>query len=149
MAQRTSTHGHSPDVQGAYPPSPFRLFEDFFNDWALSAARSNRDEQWTPSVDILEKDGTLLLRVEVPGMSEKDINLKLGGNVLTVMGERKTEEGCTYRLTERNLGAFSRSFTLSDSADADHIAANCKNGILTISVPQRPEVRTREIKVNA
>ncbi len=148
MAQKASTQARSQDFHGSYPPSPFRLFEDFFNDWALNAAHVNRSEEWRPPVDILEKDGTLFLRIELAGMSEKDINLKLEGNVLTVKGERKSEEGCTYRLTERNLGTFSRSFTLPDSADTDHLDANYKNGILTISVPQRPEVRTREIKVN-
>lgn len=127
MAQRTTTPSRTQETQVTYQPSPFRLFEDFFNDWALRTAGAAR-ESWMPPVDILEKDGNLLLRVEVPGIDEKDINLKLEGDLLTIRGERKIDEsdGYTYHKMERNYGDFSRSFTLPDSADTDHVEANCK-----------------------
>jgi HSP20 family protein len=124
------------------------LFDDFFSDPFF--ADKSRDS-WIPPVDILEKDGNLFLRVEVPGISEKEIDLKLEGNVLTLKGEKKFENekdrGNVHRM-ESYYGSFSRSFTLPDSADRDHIKADFKNGVLTVTVPQKPEVKPREIPVS-
>ena len=128
--------------------SPF--FEDFFNDFPFSGT-SAKAEKWLPSVDILEKDGNLLLRAEVPGINEKDIDLKLEGNVLTLKGEKKLEheeDRNNYHRIESFYGTFTRSFTLPDTVDRDHIKADYKNGILTVTIPQKPEVRPREIPVS-
>jgi HSP20 family protein len=133
-----------------YPASPFRLFEDFFNDWALRSMDDHRDESWAPSVDVTEKDGTLTLMASLPGMTEKDIELKVEGQVLTIKGERKSPEtaGFTYHKRESRSGTFSRSFALPDSANLENIRADYKNGILTIAVAQKPEAKPRTIKVN-
>jgi len=131
-----------------YPVSPFRLFEDFFNDWAVRSMSDRRPETWTPAVDVLEKDGTLILMASLPGMPEKEIELKVEGQVLTIKGERKPQEGCTYHQQESRHGAFSRSFTLPDSANLENIRADYKNGILTVSISQKPETKPRTIKVN-
>ncbi len=150
MAQRTTTApSRAQDTNVAYPPSPFRMFEDFFNDWAFRTARTGQ-EGWRPPVDILEKDGNLILRVEIPGVDEKSISLKIEGQLLTVKGERKSEEsdGFTYHQVESTYGTFSRSFTLPDSVDTNHIEANYKNGILVITMPQKQEVKPRSIKVS-
>jgi HSP20 family protein len=135
-------------AQPFYPPSPFRLFEDFFNDWAVRSA-SVRGETWKPPVDIIEKDGNLILRVEVPGVDEKGIDLKLDGRVLTINGERKPESDAnfTYRQVESYYGTFTRSFTLPDSADSDQIKAGYKSGVLTITIPQKPEAKSRSIAI--
>jgi len=130
-----------------WPETP-SLFEEFFSDpfFATRAA-----EKFMPPVDIVEKDGDLMLRVEVPGIDEKDIDLKLEGNVLTLKGEKKLEnekERGTYHRLESYYGSFTRSFTLPDSADRDKIKADFKNGVLTITVPQKPEVKPREIPVS-
>jgi HSP20 family protein len=148
MVRTTQQKPETP--QGGYPASPFRLFEDFFNDWAFRTAQSH-GEAWRPAVDVLEKDGNILLRVEVPGISEKDIELKIEGSVLTVRGERKPEpkfEEVVYHQVEGFYGNFSRSFNLPETIDAANISANYRNGILTITVPQKPEVQPRTIKVN-
>jgi HSP20 family protein len=108
-------------------------------------------ENWLPAVDILEKNGDMLLRCEMPGVNEKDIDLKLEGNMLTLKGEKKFEheEGKdNYHRVESFYGTFSRSFTLPDTADTDKIKADYKNGVLTVVIPQRPEVRPREIPVS-
>ncbi len=131
-------------------PEVSRLFEDFFNDlpWMSSMPRV---EGWVPAVDILERDGNLILRAELPGMNEKDIDVKLEGNILTLKGERKLdseEKKHNYHRVESYYGSFTRSFTLPDTVDTDKIKADYKNGILTISIPQRPEVRPREIPVS-
>lgn len=131
-------------------PEMSRLFEDFFNDLPWMATMP-RTEGWVPAVDIFEKDGNLILRAELPGMNEKDIDVKLEGNILTLKGERKLdseEKKHNYHRVESFYGAFTRSFTLPDTVDTDKIKADYKNGILTVSIPQRPEVRPREIPVS-
>ena len=150
MAPRI-TRSESPENQrGSYPASPFRLFEDFFNDWAFRSLDGRRGDGWTPAVDIIERDGNVHLMVSVPGLNEKDIELKVEGQVLTIKGERKSQEsdGYTYHLQESHYGPFSRAFTLPDTTDLDSIKAEFKNGILTVMVPQKPEVKHRIIKVN-
>jgi HSP20 family protein len=101
-------------------------------------------------VDVMEKDGNLMLMISLPGMSDKEVELKVEGQVLTVKGERRSQEsdGYTYHQMESFYGNFSRSFTLPDSTDLQNIKADYKNGILTITVPQRPEVKPRNIRIN-
>jgi HSP20 family protein len=127
------------------------LFDDFLND-TLMPSLPRVSENWLPAVDVLEKDGNLILRAEIPGMNEKDIDLKLEGSVLTLKGEKRQESQenrDNYHRMESYYGSFSRSFTLPESADRDQIKADYKNGILTITIPQKPEVRPREIPVAA
>jgi HSP20 family protein len=133
-----------------YPASPFRMFEDFFNDWAVRSIENRRDESWAPVVDIMEKDGTLILMASLPGMTEKDIELKVEGQTLTIKGEIKSPEssGYTFHLRESRDGSFSRSFTLPDSASLENIRAEYTNGILAISIPQKPEAKPRTIKIS-
>lgn len=134
-----------------YPASPFRLFEDFFNNWAFQTAQNRFADTWKPAVDIYEKDGNMILRTEIPGLSEKDVELKVEGKVLTIKGERKQEnesEGVVFQQVEGFYGSFSRSFALPETADVDKISASFRNGILTITIPQKPESRPRNIKIN-
>lgn len=132
-------------------PEVSRFFEDFFNDFPVMASAPARTEGWIPAVDILEKEGNLILRAELPGVNEKDIDIKLEGNVLTLKGERKLEseeKKHNYHRVESFYGSFTRSFTLPDTVDVEKIKADYKNGILSISIPQKPEVRPREIPVS-
>ncbi len=130
-----------------YPAT--RLFEEFFNDFPFNSAPETR-ESWIPSVDILEKDGNLILRAELPGMTEKQIDLKLEGDTLILSGERKMEnedKKGNYHRIERVYGSFTRSFRLPDTVDSEKISAEYKNGVLTVTIPQKPEVKPREIPV--
>ncbi len=135
-----------------FPISPFRMFEEFFNDWALNRLAADRDrESWNPPMDVLEKDGNLILKLHVPGISERDINLKLEGSVLTISGEKKSIDNgkdADFRQSEISHGSFTRTFTLPETVEADKISASFKNGILTITLPVRPEVKPRTIKIN-
>ena len=150
MAPNVTRSEKSERTSRNYPASPFRLFEDFFNDWALRSMETRRAETWEPPVDIAEKDGNLLLMASLPGINEKDIDLKIEGQVLTIKGEKKSkeQEGYAYHQQESRSGAFSRSFTLPDTIDLENIKADYKNGILIIAIPQKPEVKPRTIKVN-
>jgi HSP20 family protein len=132
------------------PVSP-SLFDEFFTEWPFRSQYPETARSWTPAVDILEKNGDLILRAELPGVNEKEIDLKLDGNVLTLRGERKVEDerkDNNYHRMERFYGTFSRSFTLPESVDRDHIKADYKNGVLTVTLPQKPEVKPREITVS-
>jgi len=125
-----------------------RFFEEFFKD--VPFTQESR-ENWMPAVDILEKEGNLILRAELPGMTEKQIDIKLEGNTLTLKGERKMEnedKKSNYHRIESFYGSFTRSFRLPDTVDAEKINAEYKNGVLTVTIPQKPEVRPREIPVS-
>ena len=150
MAPNITRSENSEKPGRSYPASPFRLFEDFFNDWAFRSLEDRRAESWTPAVDVMEKDGNLILMTSLPGMTEKEIDIKVEGQVLTISGERKSQDatGYIYHQQESRCGTFSRSMTLPDSANLEAIKAEYKNGILTISVPQKPEAKPRTIKVN-
>lgn len=132
-------------------PVASRWFEEFFGDFPFAGSLMESRESWMPSVDILEKDGNLILRAELPGMTEKDIDLKIEGNTLTLKGERKMEnedKKSDYHRVESFYGSFSRSFRLPDTVDYEKIDAKYKNGVLTVTLPQKPEVKPREIPVS-
>jgi len=140
-----------PYVRRSETPTISRLFEDFFNDFPFTSSMPENRDHWMPSVDILEKDGSLIVRAELPGMNEKDIELKLEGNTLTLKGERKMEkkdDKTNYHRVESFYGSFTRSFRLPDTVDAEKITADYKNGVLTVTLPQRPELKAREIPVS-
>jgi HSP20 family protein len=139
-----------PYIRRSEFPTTNSLFEELFNDFPFGSTTETR-EKWIPSVDILEKDGNLILRAELPGMTEKQIELKLEGNTLTLKGERKMdneEKKSNYHRVESFYGSFTRSFRLPDTVDVEKINADYKNGVLTVTVPQKPEVRPRDIPVS-
>lgn len=107
--------------------------------------------QWTPRVDIKEEDKRFVIFADVPGVEPKDIEVSMDKGVLTIKGERKSEnEERSGNLTrvERSHGVFHRRFALPDSADADGITATGKHGVLEISIPKKPETTPRRISVN-
>jgi HSP20 family protein len=128
------------------------VFDEFFNDFPFRPALQEGADTWRPAVDVLEKDRNLILRAELPGVDQKDIDLKIEGNVLTLKAERKREQeenDKNYRRVESFYGTFSRSFALPETANLDKVTADYKNGVLTISIPQKPELKPREIPVKA
>lgn len=126
-----------------------RLFEDVFT----SARGEEKDiisSSWTPAVDIYEDENQLVLTAEVPGIDEKDIEIKLEDNTLSIQGERKMEKETkeeNYHRIERAYGSFYRSFTLPNYIDQDKIQAEHENGILKITMPKKPELKPRKVKI--
>jgi HSP20 family protein len=131
-------------------PVANRLFEDFFEDHPFFSYPEARN-QWNPAVDILEKDGNLVLRAELPGMTEKQVEVMVEGDTLTLKGERKMESEDkkeNYHRIESFHGSFTRTFKLPETVDTHKISADYKDGILTVTLPQKPEVKPREIPVS-
>ena len=106
---------------------------------------------FAPLVDIYEDEHNITLKIEVPGIDEKDIDVRIENNTLTVHGERKMEKEEkeeNFRRVERQYGSFTRSFTLPTTVDAEKISANCNQGILKISLARKAEAKPKQIKVN-
>ena len=104
-----------------------------------------------PAVDVYEDDHAITLKMEVPGIDQKDIDIRLENNVLTVRGERKFEKDEkeeNFQRVERRYGSFSRSFTLPSTVDTDNVNAEYDNGVLNIRLDKRAEAKPKQIKVN-
>ena len=111
-----------------------------------SAATAN----WAPSVDISEDDKAFTLLADIPGVDPENIDISMEKGVLTIKGERSSEnveEGANFRRVERQSGQFYRRFTLPDSADAEKIEAVSKHGVLTVTIPKQEVAVSRRIEV--
>ena len=124
-----------------------RLLEDFprlrMGNGDLSA--------WAPEVDVFEEGDNLVLKMDVPGMDPKAIDVQVENNTLTLRGERKTEreeQKRNYYFSERSYGAFARSFTLPSSTDANKIKADCKDGVLQITMPKAEDSKAKRINIS-
>jgi len=103
-------------------------------------------------MDLVEKDGEYVLKADLPGLGEGDVNVELDGNVLTVSGERRTEgeqTGEGYRRIERSHGRFSRSLTLPEGVEADAIVANFERGVLEVKIPKPEQRKPHRVPVGA
>jgi HSP20 family protein len=139
---------------------PFREFstlQDRMNRlFRESYGPEGREESLTtstfaPPVDVYEDEHTVSLKIEVPGIDEKDIDVRIENNVLTVHGERKfekEEKEENFRRVERQYGSFTRTFTLPNTVDAEKVAAHYDKGILKIALPKKAEAKPKQIKVN-
>jgi HSP20 family protein len=106
---------------------------------------------FVPPVDIYEDENSFKLHVEVPGVKEGDIDIRLENNTLTLRGERKFESESkeeNFRRVERRYGSFMRSFTLPNAVDPEKVSANYDNGVLEIQLTKRAEAKPKQIKVN-
>ena len=107
---------------------------------------------WRPAVDIKEEENRFVIQADVPGVDPKDIEITMENGVLTLKGERssdKEETGEGYTRVERVRGTFYRRFSLPDTADADNIEAQGKNGVLEIVLPKHEKVQPRKITVKS
>jgi len=106
---------------------------------------------FAPPVDVYEDEHNVTLKIEVPGIDEKDIDVRIENNTLTVHGERKfekEEKEENYRRVERQYGGFTRSFTLPNTVDPDQVHATYDKGVLKISMAKKAEAKPKQIKVN-
>lgn len=124
-----------------------RLFHESYGDREEALTTST----FAPAVDVYEDEHNITLNIEVPGIEEKDIDVRVENNTLTVHGERKFEKEQkeeNFRRVERQYGSFTRSFTLPNTVDAESIQANYDKGILKIQLAKKAEAKPKQIKVN-
>ncbi len=126
-----------------------RLFRESFSPESPEEALTTTS--FAPPVDIYEDEHTITLKMEVPGIDEKDIDVRIEGNTLTVHGERKLEtdeKEENYRRIERQYGSFTRSFTLPSSVDPTQVSAHYDKGVLKVNLAKKAEAKPKQIKVN-
>ncbi len=128
-----------------------RLFEDYFGRRAVPAGREALEERvWAPAVDVFDKGKELVVTAELPGVEKKDVKVTVEGDVLTLRGERRTDEKVkdeNYYACERCYGSFSRSLYLPVKVEAGKIKSELKNGILTLTLPKAKEAKPKEIEI--
>ncbi len=117
-----------------------RMFEDMFGNLMRRPGGQQRGQQlmeWAPAIDVVTKDGDLVIRAELPGVKQEDVDITFQDNVLTISGERKAEqeeERGGYYVRERRYGSFSRSLTLPQGVDESKIHARYEDGVLEVTV---------------
>ncbi len=125
-----------------------RLFEE-----AYTSRGEEKDlvaSTWNPSVDIFETENELVLKAELPGVDEDDIEIKIEDSTITLKGDRKFEKETkeeNYHRIERSYGSFYRSFTLPRNIDQDKIKAESENGILKVTMPKKAELKPKKVKI--
>jgi HSP20 family protein len=126
-----------------------RVFRDSYT--GGSQDDSLTTSSFAPAVDVYEDEHKVSLKIEVPGIDEKDIDVRVENNTLTVHGERKIEKEEkeeNYRRVERQYGSFIRTFTLPTTVDTENVSANYDKGVLKITLPKKAEAKPKQIKVN-
>jgi HSP20 family protein len=126
-----------------------RLFRESYSPEGPEEALTTTS--FAPPVDIYEDEHTVTLKLEIPGIDEKDIDVRIENNTLTVHGERKIEKEEkeeNFRRIERQYGSFTRSFTLPSSVDPAQVSANYDKGVLKIALAKKADAKPKQIKVN-
>jgi HSP20 family protein len=146
---------------GVTPWRPFRELEDverrfdeIFGRPTLPSlwGRFPEETGWIPALDVFEKDNKLVVKAEIPGMREEDIDVSVVDNTLTIKGERKAETEVKdedYYRCERSYGSFLRSVPLPSAVDANKIEANYEDGVLEVTLPKTAAAKRKKVKVAA
>jgi HSP20 family protein len=124
-----------------------QLFESSFKGSPTTSTLAS----WAPAVDIYETENELVIQADLPNVAEKDIDVRVENNMLTIRGERKLEESVkeeNYLRVERAYGSFSRNFSLPNTVNTEAIKATYKDGVLKIEFPKRAELKPKQVKVN-
>ncbi|MBX7115787.1 MAG: Hsp20/alpha crystallin family protein [Myxococcaceae bacterium] len=148
-------NGNSPTAL-ARDPNPFRVMRDWlrwdpFQDMAPNwPALDAQGTSFIPAFEVKETKDRYLFKADVPGIKEEDLNVTVTGNRLQISGKReeeKEERNDTYYACERSYGTFTRSFTLPEGADFEHVHADLKTGVLTVAVPKKVQAQSKKISV--
>jgi HSP20 family protein len=152
--QKPTSAANQPTLAQAAAWDPFRTMRELFrwdpftaSSWPAPLATS-----FTPSFEVKETKESFVFTADLPGVAEKDLQVQLSDNRLSISGKReseKTEQNETYFASERSYGSFTRSFVLPEGIDSDKAHAQLKNGVLSVAVPKRPEAQPRKINVTS
>jgi HSP20 family protein len=124
-----------------------RLWDRFGGETSLSKTFG---DVWSPSVDISETKDNFVVKVELPGLETNDVNVSISGDILTIKGQKKTEEEEKdehFHCVERYSGSFQRVFQLPSGVKADQIEANFDKGVLNVTLPKVEEAKKKEIEI--
>ncbi|MFZ2089935.1 MAG: Hsp20/alpha crystallin family protein [Desulfobaccales bacterium] len=127
-----------------------RLWDEYFGPGRR--AFQPLEETWLPAVDVAETGDKVTVKAEIPGMEAKDIEISMVGDTLTIKGEKKAEreeKDENYHMVERSYGSFSRAMKLPAAVAADKVEATYKNGVLTVVLPKKEEVKPKAIEIKA
>ena len=128
-----------------------RMFDDFFQDFDLSPTAGGRGiSAFTPAVDVREDEKEVIIKAELPGMEEKDIEVSLADNGLTITGEKKEEKeenGKGYVRREARYGSFRRIIPLPEGLNQEKVEAAFKKGVLTVTIPRLEEAKAKKVAV--
>jgi len=133
-----------------------RLFDDFTRGWPTLPrswpALAGSTADLAPRMDVAETDKEIEITAELPGLEEKDVEVNVAGDVLTIKGEKKAEKeqkDKNYHMVERSYGSFYRSLTLPAGINTDAIKANLTNGVLKVTVPKPAAAQPKKVEVKA
>jgi HSP20 family protein len=133
----------------------FRSFDDFvsrmFDDW-FSPRMTGETRGWSPAVDMIDRKDEIVLRADLPGLEQKDIQVNVENGMLTIRGNRQGEQEAKeedYYCCERWAGSFSRTMALPPGTDTDAIKATFKNGVLEVHVPKSSKTAGKTIEIRA
>ena len=131
-----------------------RVFRAFDQPYGLARGTVEPEQSvlgtWTPQVDVFESAEAITLKVELPEVNAKDVDIQIEGNALTLRGVRNLENADrrdSYHRIERSYGPFSRTFTVPSTVDTENTSAECHDGVLRITLPKRAETMPKQIKV--
>ena len=142
-------NGTAPKAQVARYRDPFTFARDLLSWDPFYAGRPAT--AFAPRFEVKETTDAFVLKADLPGVAESDLDIAVHNNVLTVSGSRQAEErkdGETYSLHERQFGSFSRSFALPETADGERIEAKLDRGVLTLTIAKKAEAKPRKIAVS-
>ena len=148
MSLVARSNGPSAAVAPSRARDPFQVARDLLSWDPFFGAR--QVSAYVPAFEVKETNEAFILKADVPGVAESDLDIAVHNNVLTVSGARKAEErkeGETFALYERQYGSFSRSFALPDTADGERVEAKLDSGVLTLSIWKKAEAKPRKIAV--
>jgi HSP20 family protein len=142
---RGVAHRGSTDFFASLQREIDRVFDDFTRGWPTFRA-----PDLTPSMDMVESDKEIEITAELPGLEEKDVQVNVADNVLTINGEKKAgkdEKDKNFRLVERSYGSFSRTLELPAGTDPDAVKASISNGVLKVTVPKPAPAQVKKVEV--
>jgi HSP20 family protein len=143
LVRNSTGNGNRPSVR-----DPYSLARELLNWDPFFTARPA--SAFAPAFEVKETTDSFVLKADLPGVEEKDLDISVHNGVLSVSGSRQAEErkeGESFAIYERQYGSFSRSFALPDMADGDRIEANLANGVLTLTIAKKAEAKPRKIEL--
>jgi HSP20 family protein len=153
IIRRRESAGYPQPAQGWERWDPFQIMRQMLRGEMLPEVGVGRgwgEQAFVPMFEVKETGDSYVFKADLPGVKEPDLDISLTGNQLVVSGKREAEhheETDRFYAYERTYGSFSRTFTLPEGADADHVKAELREGVLTLVLPKKPEVQPKRITV--